>query len=188
MLLRNPMRLAGLAALVLLVAGPARATSLALTSLDTPVGVGDPVSVAIAISGLGNPTPKLGAYDLAISFDPSILTFGSVSFGSFLLPSFQDDFLVNGGTAVHVEETSFASDLSGEPTAFTLATIHFTAAHTGVSVLSFFSVQVFDQSGDAFVSSPNTGISITVVPEPATALLLLVGLGALRARPRPRAA
>ena len=151
---------------------------------QTVVG-GQSVAVDIVISGLARP-PSVGAFDLDVSFDPSILTPVDVVFGPFL----GDPLLFEAITGfsfppgiVDLAEVSLLlpTDLDSlQPGSFSLATLFFTASGEGISPLVFSEVIVDDAFGDKLEVVAGTG-SVEVVPEPSTALLLGTALAALGA-------
>ncbi len=70
---------------LVLTKGVAHAISLGFVPASQDVGVGNPFSVDLLISGLGNfAPPSLGTFDLTAGFDPAILTFIGATFGPFL--------------------------------------------------------------------------------------------------------
>jgi hypothetical protein len=160
-------------------ADPLQTLPLTLTPSQATVGTGDNFTLDIATSGLG---AALGAYDITISYNPSLLSFNSAatSFG----PALGDPNLFEAiGFAqilspgeIEIAETSLLStnDLTalqagGPP--FDLADLSFTALGSGP--VTFDLVSATGVTGD--------------VPEPASWSLLLAGLplaAALRRRRR----
>ena len=164
--------------------------------------LGDPATVAVVISGLGNyEAPSLSTFDLDVTYDPAILSFNSYklawSLGDVNINEASDFSLgeTTPGT-INLSELSFleASSTSGpffiepyldeiQPDSFTLAILTFDALAVGTSDLNFHNVILGDV--DAFPFSETIILksgSISVVPEPATLLLLgcgLIGLGML---------
>jgi hypothetical protein len=153
------------------------------------VPIGNQAIVDVNISGLTGPL-ALGAYDLNVNFNSSILSLASISFGIGLnlgnpLNSTTGTF---GTNPLNVFEVSFVSPATlsaGQPDSFRLFTLTFNTLSLGTSPLSFSSVILGDQNGDPLTATLGAG-SITVTPEPSTWLLMasgLVGLGAYRRKP-----
>ena len=170
------------------LAPAADAFTLSVVPQASTVGVGGTVSVDVVASDLvGGAAPSLGAYDLNLAFDPSVLSFGSISFGTGLsvtgVESIQGSDLSAG--VINPFEVSFedTADLNSlQADAFTLFTITFNAASAGTSLLS---LSVNDlASADTFtplVADVLNGASVTVagapaVPLPAAGWLLISGL------------
>jgi hypothetical protein len=146
------------------------------------VSLGDTVDVEVRILDLGGGAPpSLGAFDLDVTFDPSILTPTAVTFGAFLGdPSLLE--AVTGFTffpgLVDLFETSFLSGVeldALQPDPMLLATLSFDAVGLGTSALVFTDVILGDALGDPLIATWSSG-SVTVtgsaVPVPGTAWLL----------------
>jgi len=163
----------------------AEAISLDFVPAFQTVATGQSVVVDLVISGLARP-PSVGAFDLDVSFDPSILTPVDVVFGPFL----GDPLLFEAITGfsfppgiVDLAEVSLLlpSELDSlQPSSFSLATLYFTASGDGISPLVLSEVIVDDAFGDKLEVVAGTG-AVEVVPEPSTAWLLGSGLAALSA-------
>lgn len=151
----------GLAILLVLPAGSAQAVSLFLSPASQTVGVGDPATVEIRVSGLASPgSLSLGAWAADFTYDDSIVQLDSITFGTDLdtgtFGSIQTD-LGSGAGLVSLDEVSFEdpADLdAAQPSAFVLATIDFTALAPGVSPLAFVH--------DAFVPSLSDELGFTI--------------------------
>jgi len=187
-------------ALGLLHMGAASAITLGFDPSSQSVGLGDPASVDLRISGLGDEI--LSTFDLDISFDDSILGFQSFTFGTgldtfgFGTLNGATDF---GGGLVNVFELSFDFDqdlIDFQPNDFVLGTFTFDTLSYGTSALD---IEVLALGGE-FIFDPGLGYfvaksldadlqsgSISVVPVPAaiwlfgTGLIGLIGFGKRRA-------
>jgi hypothetical protein len=186
------------ASLTLLSATPAFAVLIEVVPAVSQVGLGDPVTVRLAISGLGEGvSPSLSTFDLDVAFDPSVLAFTVASFGDPTLGD-QLDLLglgsvsaaTPGAGAVNLFELSLDTpdDLDSlQAGAFVLATLTF-AALAGESTLTLTVNDLGDADGGALEADVVAGRVIVrldgpvPVPAPAAALLLALGLILLAAR------
>lgn len=162
------------------------------------VSVGDSFDVDIVISGLDNgAAPSVGAFDIFLDYDDSVLVATSATFSSFLdggvfFGSLQDTVFSTG--QVNVAEISF---LEGsltqcffcvapflddiQPDTFTLFTLSFNAIGAGNSGLDFGFVDIKDSDLGATelpVTANNGGVDVLPndVPEPNAILLIAIGL------------
>jgi hypothetical protein len=157
------------------------------------VPVGTSVSVDVVISGLGDFTsPSLGAFDLDIAFDPSILSLSSVVFGPFLGDISLAEAIASdtpGVGTVNVFEVSFLLDFeldALQPGSFPLVTLNFDTLNSGTSPLTITSATLSDAFGYLLSYTASEG-SVTVTPEPGTWVLMLSGLAGLLGIWRKRA-
>ena len=164
-----------------------QAQTLTITPSNQTVNVGDTVTVDLRISGLGiGAAPSLGVFDIDFGFDPSLLSFTSVLYGSGLdvLGFGSSQATTPGVGTVNLFELSFdaADDLNAlQLDAFILATLSFDAISLGTGSFPLSLNAVGDAFGDTL---PVTvlGASVTVasaVPEPETWALLVAGLAIL---------
>ena len=170
--------------IAMVVAGHAVAATISIMPAGQTVLPGTPASIDISISGLGDGfPPSLGVYDLTITFDPAILSFSSVSWGSGLdvlgLGSIQS--ATPGTGSINLFELSLdqASDLNSlQPASFPLFTLHFGTLGVGTSPLTL-SLNALGDADGAPIAADLANGAITVssgdaapVPEPSTTVLL----------------
>ncbi|NOZ67766.1 MAG: PEP-CTERM sorting domain-containing protein [Deferribacteres bacterium] len=181
------------ALLVLFGTTGSRALTIVFDPVSQDVMAGDPVDVALVISGLGDYTAdSLSTFDLDIVFDPAILGFNSVSYGDPVLGDQLDIWGLGtittttpGAGFVNLYELSLdlPSDVDAyQAGSFTLATLSFDTLSPGMSYLDISVNALGDAWGDPLTVSTQGGI-VNVVPEPATLVLLgggLAGLGLMR--------
>ncbi|MCI0538409.1 MAG: cohesin domain-containing protein [Verrucomicrobiales bacterium] len=184
----NSILLACIAALGV-VSQAAAQINISLQPSPQIIGVGDPASMELVISGLGNfSSPSLGAFDFDLSYDPAILSAVSLTFGTFLSPgilgSLQFSDLTLAGL-MHLDEVSFESptDLNdAQPDTFTLATLGFTGLAPGISSIDFTFASLSDEQGQSLIGFSTTSGSIEVARRPpvpdlgSTTSLLLLGI------------
>lgn len=167
----------------------ASAVTLEVQPSAPVVGLGGSVTIDIVIDGLGNlSAPSLGAFDLDLTFDNSLFSFNSATFGDPVLGNQLDLFgfgSINGATpgasAVNLFEVSldFVSDLDTlQAGSFTLASLVFDASPVNVG-LGFFGltdIVLSDSLGGPLDVSEVTGAHVQVVPVPAALWLFGSGL------------
>lgn len=151
-------------------------------------GTGDSVSLDLLVSDLGDFGPdSLGAFDVFVGFDSSVLSFTGYSLGGFLgdidLAEAIDASTGAVGGAVNVAEVSLLSvaDLNAlQPGQFGLATLNFDVIDLAVGAVTELSILSGSTLADAFgkeIDSIELGSArIQSVPVPGTLLLLFASL------------
>lgn len=147
------------------------------------IEVGNPLNVDIVALNLGNFTPpSLGAFDIEIAFDCTILSFGSATFGSFLGdPSMGEaifDYQEITPGLVNLYDLSLLSSIeldALQPADFSLATLHFNTISLGNSTINLTVKALSDATGGPFLFNKEETTNVNVTPEPTT--ILLVGSG-----------
>lgn len=179
---------ASLALLLLSVPGAARAVTIGLSATD-----GAAPAVTITVSGIeALAEPSLGAYDLDLFFDDSVLAFSSVEFGPFL--GGPDDSLQTSGVSGGVVDFAEVSLLfpnfllqSLQPDSFVLATVNFEALATEETLTTVGISQAILSDGNAASIGvdpiANVDLLASAIPEVGGAHvyalgLLVVGAGA----------
>ena len=177
---------------------------------SSSVNVGGTVTVQVEIQGLQSDSPNgpsLGGYDFLFGYNPAILGDPVISFGDPILGdqlALEVPSITCIGTAcgaasnfpLDIGEVSLDSPSvlnADQASAFTLATITFTALGTGTTPLDLGGVLLADENGKALTLDALEDSSVTVnsvataaTPEPSTGVLLplAVGLAGLLLRRR----
>ncbi len=177
---------------LLLVTSPfVNAALLEFTPINQTVDQGDSVEVELTVSGLGEFTAdSLGAFDIEVLFDNSILEFSSVTYGD---PVFGDQLDLFGlGSMIEttpgageVNLVEISLDLPFELDdlqlgSFTLATLSFDTLLAGTSSLDIGDHILSDASGvglNADITQASVTVNAVSVPEPS--ILVLMGAGLL---------
>ena len=181
--------------------GAASAITLEVVPSSSTVNKGGSVTADIKVSGLGDgAAPSLGAYDFDLTFNSSLFSFNSITFGDPVLGNQLDlDPLGIGfgsltgdslfGNVLNLFEISFDSttelDTLQAPE-FILASVVFDVNQmTGVGVFSLLVNDLSDSFG-GLLDSTTIAATVQVVPVPAavwlfgTGLIGLIGFGKRR--------
>lgn len=175
-------------ALLICVAPAVHAVTLTVSPSLQNVAVGDPVSVNLVISGLGDGVPpSLRGFDLDVSFDSDILVLVGAQLNAPLGGNAQFGFDVQPTGSGAVVNLFALSDLSGpeldalQGDEFTIATLIFNTLGAGTSGLILGNVVLTSGTGGALPLDVGFNGQV-VVPEPATSLGVGLGLFALALR------
>ena len=182
--------------LLLLMSSTAYSITLDFSPSSSNVTVGDTFDVELTISGLADfAVDSLGAFDIDVLFDSSVLGFNGIAYGDPILGDQLDPFNLGSLTAttpsagsVNLFQVSFdlASDLNSlQVGSFTLATLTFDALAAGSSFLDFGAYTLSDAFGSALTATTLQGsanAAVASVPESSSLILMsfaLFGLVAL---------
>jgi hypothetical protein len=151
----------------------ALAVTLEFLPASQMVGLGRPVSVDVVISGLAAGGPSsVGAFDLDVSFNPSILSSTGVRFGQFL--GGPGEVLTTSSLGRGVIDLAAVSFLSPQelnalqPARFSLASLDFSPLREGTTPLSFSQAVIADAFGGTLATTVSGGIANVAASEPAS--------------------
>jgi hypothetical protein len=136
------------------------------------VTAGSTLTADIRITGLDQRV--VSAFDISLSFSPSILQVQSVSPGSGLNlgdPADSSWTLSTPPGAVDTQEVSFLATSvlqQFQPNDLVLFSVTFLALANGISPLNFSAIEVINGAGAPFTPAASFDGTITVVPEPAS--------------------
>lgn len=160
----------------------ANAVVLSINPASQTVIQGNIASIDLVVSGLesGGLDEIVAAYNIATSFDSTILSFNNAEFGGAL--GFTFPFTnVNASNDVVVIETAFSGDNTLallQPDSILLVTLNFNTIGSGVSQFDFTSDELTGRNSTLLDHTSTTG-SITVTAIPIPSALLLFGSGVL---------
>ena len=172
----------------ILTAKLAQAASLEILPVSQNAELGDSVEVQVVISELGSfGAPSLGAFNLNVSFDDTILDFAGLTFGDQLdvqnlgsIRAFSEDPNPNVGLVAFFEISLDPPGIldSFQEASFTLATLNFNVTAEGIALLNISSATLDDSLGntisvDSILDAVINGTEPSTIPEPSTILGLL---------------
>ena len=167
--------------------GHAQLLTLSIAPSPATISVGQSSSATVSVSNLATPGGIAG-YEATVTFDPSVLSYQGVTFGSLLnagdVSNSSTSVTVLTGNLVVIEVSGLVT-LPVQPSSFSLFDISFQGVANGSSPLSLSNVTFSDTAGGDFSPASLVGGSITVVPEPASlafasAVVLAIGAGGRR--------
>ena len=178
-----------LCAFGLCVACPGVAKAQGVTLTLTPVisgtigGIGSTTDYNLNISGLHtNPdiagSPALGGYNVVLDFNPTIVSFTSVLYGSAVNDFAYTDSSVSGQLTLSNQSFSSAATLEGSQAAsFTVATVTFQGTALGSSAITIDpTTSLSDENGSSLAVVVANNSSVQVVPEPSVFGFASLGL------------
>jgi hypothetical protein len=175
-----------------IVSARANAATLALSPASAGPIAGT-IVLDVMVGGLGGtPTTSVGAYDLRLGYDPSLVAFVGFTYQPALgvFPGEAKVASSGGSGIIDFAAVSYldAVALAGrQATGFVLGQITLQAIGTGTAVLSFARTELADGLGLALLPiDAAAGATLDVVPEPSVALLAGAGLAGLALRRRTR--
>ncbi len=143
---------------------PATAITLEVLPATQTVDQGENFSVDVNISGLGEfSAPSLGAFDVGLGFDPTLLSFNAIEFGPYLgdeaaaeaIVGF--DVLSDNLMAFEVSLLLPAELIDLQPGSFRLFTVTFGALAPGTSPLDLTVADLGDENGDLLTADVVNG-------------------------------
>ena len=151
---------------------------------------GDSLEIPVWISGLD--PENVGGFDVTFTFDEPVTDLVSVDFSLDSVGTFIFDSVDSYGE-VTLSAVSLDWDLSGQPSAFQIASLTFSAVSAGLGQMMFTDVLLSDDFGsplslaDSFIADINimsVQVPPTPVPAPPAAGLMLFSLLLLPLRKR----
>lgn len=177
---------------LLFAVGASAANQISILPRIEYVNVGALAEIDISASlPLGGIDGSIGAFDLDVLFDPALLSFASVTFGSALDPLAMGSIRgtsnnLGRANLYEISLDSITDLVDNQPREFILATITFRAIGVGIGELNLTLNALADASGRPLASTLLPGmLTVTPVDEPSISAFLSIGLlvvGAIVAR------
>jgi len=162
-----------------LIITPSFAAVISITPSTSQVSTGSQFCADIMVADLGV-NEKLGAFDLNLQYDPSILEFTGYSLTNEL-GSISDNLaldlssgLINQGE-VNISGLSLLDNLDSQLSTFKLASVVFNAVNQGTSILGFSDVTLGNYFGNA-IGAVIQNSSVQAVPETSPMALISMGI------------
>lgn len=165
---------------ILLSGGQTLAYSISISPGSQTIATGSPVQVNVNL--LFDPGEELFGFNLTLGFNPDVLRFDDLVFGSALAADYLSGFTAPspGSDNLVTLDGALLSDTRATASISPLASLYFTGVGTGDSPLELSgSVLNFNSFAEAQVSAASNVFvndAAAPVPEPAACLLLLCGL------------
>lgn len=172
-----------ISAFLLLLSSNSFAVLLDIEPSTQAISVGGQANVDVYARSLGS--DRIGAFDIDLSFDSSLLGFNDVIFGTSLGDPILDTFTTVTTSTVDqigVAQISLLFSLSGlqDGSDFLLFSLAFDGLSEGLSPVSIDSALISDELGSAVGVDIGQSASVLVepraVPEPGILLLFAIGL------------
>jgi Cohesin domain len=196
-MIKRLLQCAGAVAFAALSAHSALAATLQVVPSVNQIGIGSSVQISVRINDLVDlGAPSLGAYDLDIHFDPTVLSFSGVTWGDALLGDQLD--LAQLGSFAQIDTGAVANgklnlfefsydDIAAlnntQAGSFTLFSLTFDAVAAGLSPISIDVNALGDANGNALAAQVGNA-SVSAVPVPAALPLFASALLVTFARKR----
>ena len=157
------------------MAPASRALELTLDPGNTSISVGSSVDLKLTIRGLGDGiAPSLGAFDLNLFFNPSVLSYQSVTFGdptsgnqlALSTPSVDGEFVDASVGVLNLYSVSMDSEADLDDLqagGFVLANVRFLAIGEGIGDVSLSDIVLGDAAGATLDADTILGSSVKVV-------------------------
>ncbi len=162
-----------------LITLPSFAAVISIKPSSSEVIIGSRFSVDIMIEDSGV-NEMIGAFDLNLQYDPSILQFQEYRLANEL-GSISDNRALDLSAGltkegvVNISSVSLLDNFYNQPNTFKIADVAFNAVHEGTSALGLFNITLGNYFGDE-ISAVIQNSSVQAVPEPSSMVLFGVGI------------
>ncbi len=162
-----------------LITVPSFAAVINIKPSSSEVMIGSRFSVDILVEELGV-NEMIGAFDLNLQYDPSILQFQEYRLTNNL-GSISDNCALDLSAGltkegiVNISSVSLLDNFNNQPNTLKIADIVFNAVHEGTSTLGLFNVTVGNYFGDEICTVIQNN-SVQAVPEPSSMALFGMGI------------